>query len=403
MSKKDTTEVPQTFTDEEVKLRVSKARAFLLLDHPFFATLLLHMTPMRVDGKPGYESIKTMATDGQRLFYDANFVMSLDLQELVGVLAHEAMHPAMAHHLRRSEREPRKWNVAADYAINPIILDSGLKLPKDALVDAKYKGMMAEEIYNLLPVSKSGGKGDNQDPGGCGGVMDATGKNGKALTKAEADEMVAEAKANLAQAAAMAKARGKLPAGVEALVDEMLNPQVQWTDVLRMFVARLIKTDTTWSTPSRRFAHQGIIIPGPLKEGTGEIVIGVDTSGSIYCDPTALSQFLGEINSILEDVKPERIHLVYCDAAVAGVATFEQGDTIGPASFKPKGGGGTCFEPVFDWARENATPMAIVYLTDLMGSFPKGCDVPTIWVCANNEGGTAPFGDVIHVKTTPKK
>lgn len=388
---------------EAVKLKMSKARAFLLLDHPFFATLLLYMTPVNVAGKPGYEIIDTMATDGRYLYYNPSFVQKLDLQELIGILAHEAMHPAMAHHLRRGGREPRKWNVAADYAINPIVLDSGLKLPKDALVDAKYKDLMAEEIYNLLPVSKSGGKGTDQDPGKCGGVMDATDGKGKPLSKAEIDQLTAEAKSNLAQAAALAKARGKLPAGIEALVDEMLNPQVPWTDVLRMYVAKLVKTDTTWTNPSRRFAHTGLTLPGTLKEGTGEIVIGVDTSGSIYCDKPALAQFLGEIDSILEDVKPERVHLVYCDAAVNGVDTFEFGDAISPKTFKPKGGGGTAFEPVFDWARDNAAPMAIVYLTDLMGSFPTGCDVPTIWVCANNEGGTAPFGEVIHVKTGEKK
>jgi len=152
------------FSDEEVSRRVSKARTFLLLDHPFFATLLLHMQPIRRD-----QDFDTMATDGNYLYYNGDFVMGLDMDELVGVLAHEAMHPAMAHHLRRMEREPRRWNVAADYAINPIIIDSGLKLPKNALINPKYKGMMAEEIYNLLPEQPKNAK---SDPGGCGEPVD---------------------------------------------------------------------------------------------------------------------------------------------------------------------------------------------------------------------------------------
>jgi len=378
------------FSDEEVSRRVSKARTFLLLDHPFFATLLLHMQPIRRD-----QDFDTMATDGNYLYYNGDFVMGLDMDELVGVLAHEAMHPAMAHHLRRMEREPRRWNVAADYAINPIIIDSGLKLPKNALINPKYKGMMAEEIYNLLPEQPKNAK---SDPGGCGGVMDGKNSKGEVPSKAEREQMESEGKIRVAQAAAMAKARGKLPESIEALVSEMLEPKVSWADLLRNFVAKILVTDTTWSNPSRRFAHMGIVFPGPLKEGCGEIVVGVDTSGSIYCDPVILQQFLGEINSILEDVKPERTHIVYCDAKVQHVQTFETGDTITPATFKVKGGGGTAFEPVFDWSNQNAQPQCVIYLTDLMGSFPSSFGAPTIWVCANNDQAQAPFGEVIHVK-----
>lgn len=384
----------------EVRMKLSKARAWLLMDHPFFASLLLHMDLVRAD-----DFVPTMATDGRKILFNSGYVMDRSQDELMGVLAHETLHAALVHTLRRGERDPFKWNLACDYVVNPIVIEGGLKLPEGCLLDDKYKGMIAEEVYNMLPdpikikLPKSLG-GGMADPGGCGGVMDATNDKGEAPSKAERDQMEAEAKVQLAQAAAMAKARGNLPASIAAMVEEMLAPQVPWTDVLRQYLAKVVKSDYTWTRPNRRYILSGIILPTPLKTGCGEITIGIDTSGSIYADPEILSQFLGEVNSILQDVMPERVNIVYCDAAVAGTDTFESGDSISASRFKPVGGGGTAFEPVFDWVEENAPEtVAIVYLTDLMGSFPKGCAYPTIWVCADQPEGEAPFGQTIHVDT----
>ena len=60
------------------------------------------------------------------------------------------MHPALHHHVRRSGRDPKRWNVACDYAINPLFVDAGLTLPEGVLLDNRFRGMSAEQIYNLL-------------------------------------------------------------------------------------------------------------------------------------------------------------------------------------------------------------------------------------------------------------
>ena len=143
----------------------TQARTTLLLDHPFFGSLLF-----RLKGRE-QRSIPTMATDGVSLYYNPEFVDTLNSATLAGVLAHEVMHPALQHHLRRSKRDPRRWNEACDYAINPLLLDAGLSLPDGVLVDQRFRGMSAEQIYNVREAeaqSQSGGQNSASDSAGAG-------------------------------------------------------------------------------------------------------------------------------------------------------------------------------------------------------------------------------------------
>ncbi len=129
-----------------------------------------------------------------------------------------------------------------------------------------------------------------------------------------------------------------------------------------------------------------------MKSGVGEIVIAVDTSGSIGSEE--LQQFAGEITAICDEAKPEAIHVVYCDAAVQGVQRFEPSE---PIQLEPKGGGGTDFCPVFDWVRtQEITPVCLIYLTDLCcSSYPQVPDYPVLWVTDSRR--IAPFGETIQI------
>jgi hypothetical protein len=133
----------------KVVARLTKARTALLLDHPFFGSLLFRL---KIECHAG---VATMATDGTTIFYNPGFVDTLSTAELVGVLAHEVMHPALQHHTRRGDREARRWNMAADDAINPLLVDAGLTLPADALRDDRFRNMSAERIYNLLAETRA--------------------------------------------------------------------------------------------------------------------------------------------------------------------------------------------------------------------------------------------------------
>src|SRR5580704_13645753 len=150
-------------------LRIQKARTTLILDHPFFGTLLF-----RLGARPS-RAVATMATDGISMFYNPEFVETLNAAELIGVLAHEVMHPALQHHTRRGDRNQVRWNMACDYAINPILLDAGLTLPKDVLIDDRFRGMSAERIYNLIEEEKNQEGSSEQaesKPGGEAGASE---------------------------------------------------------------------------------------------------------------------------------------------------------------------------------------------------------------------------------------
>ena len=148
--------MPIVTNETSNSLRIQKARTALLLDHPFFGSLLYRLKDRES------LAVKTMATDGVSLLWNPEFVETLTAATLAGTLAHEVMHPALHHHLRRSGRDLKRWNVACDFAINPLLVDAGLKLPEGILLENRFRGMSAEQIYNLLE-SEEGTDADSED------------------------------------------------------------------------------------------------------------------------------------------------------------------------------------------------------------------------------------------------
>jgi predicted metal-dependent peptidase len=414
-----------------VEQKLTRARTQLLLNQPFFGTLCLRLKLM-----PG--SRPTLATDGTRIIYNPSFVDSLTPAELEGCLAHEVLHCALGHHARRGVREPRLWNHAADYAINPILVKNGLKLPADVLLDPQYENLSAEEIYARLtkdgnssggsqpnspgtgngsqansepqpdpsspstaqnPSSGGGspncgaqGAGIDASPGGIGEVLDAADENGDPASPAEMSRQQHEWSIAAEQAMRTAKACGNAPADLERPLSESRQSHQDWRALLRAFVAATTVSDYRWTPPNRRHIGAGLYLPSVMRSGVGEIVIGVDTSGSIGKDE--LEQFAGEITAISDEAQPEAIHVVYCDAAVQSSQQFGPSETI---TLEPKGGGGTDFRPVFEWVeRSNIAPVCLIYLTDLCcTSYPEVPDYPVLWVTESRR--TAPFGETIQI------
>jgi hypothetical protein len=216
--------------------RIRKARTALLLDHPFFGSLLF-----RLKGEE-CRSIPTMATNGVVLRYNPAFVDTLNAATLAGVLAHEVMHPALQHHTRRVKRDPRRWNEACDYAINPLLLDAGLSLPDDVLVDPRFRGMSAEQIYNLREAEaqpqsddqseseqntgpESNDSAGDENDGGTPSVPESQGGIGQVIDAPEAgddmpgiEEQVRDWEIAVNQAATVAQQAGKVPAATSGPV-----------------------------------------------------------------------------------------------------------------------------------------------------------------------------------------
>jgi predicted metal-dependent peptidase len=394
-------------------LRIQKARTALVLDHPFFGSLLF-----RLKGRE-CRSIQTMATDGVSLFYNPDFVETLNAATMAGTLAHEVMHPALHHHVRRSGRDPKRWNIACDYAINPLLVDAGLSLPEGVLLDDRFRGMSAEQIYNLIESeategsgggdeeNESGGEGsDVEQPlagesnevsatvteGGIGQVLDAPAPREESST-VTVEEQVREWDIAVSQATTVARQAGKVPAGLNRTLEGAAEAAVDWRELLRRLWSETTPADYSWLRPNRRHLWTGLYLPGVVREGVGEVAIAVDCSGSVSARQLLL--FEAEVRSILEGQRPERVYVLYFDAVVQKVETYEAGQRI---DLNPVGGGGTEFGPCFEWLEERGIrPQSLVFLTDLYGSFPPSAPAyPVLW--ASTGSRKAPFGEVIPMR-----
>jgi predicted metal-dependent peptidase len=202
----------------------------------------------------------------------------------------------------------------------------------------------------------------------------------------------------IARAASVAKAVGKLPGNLQRMVDEILAPQVNWRDQIRLTMTGLIGSrGESWRRPNRRrlALNPIVMLPGRNGYGCETVVVAVDTSGSV--SPKELDAYMGEVGGILADVRPRRIIVIGCDARVTQVDEVRSLDEFEGVRAKGiKGGGGTRFAPVFDYVLEHdLRPEALIYCTDLQGTFPVEPAYPVVWCATTND--PVPFGDVVRL------
>lgn len=424
---------PVALLDEEVRRnrvgaealeKMMKARTSIVLhgggtnraNTVFFGSLTL-----RLDLAPEW-GLETMATDGKAVYYDPDFVAATPPDQLIGVYIHELLHNIFAHGARMGGRDPKLWNIAADLAINPEVVGMGFRLPDCALMPGSGEfralpaGLTAEEYYSRLSEGGQGGgrpgdedgdgdeQGDEQgegegkgkggqDPGKCGGVRQPGSGDPAEARKAEEDWRV-----NTLAAAAAVKAacRGDLPAGIDRIVGAVAAPKVDWKAALRDFISRAAKNDVSWRRLNRRMLGQGMTLPGMYSEELGDVVLAVDTSGSI--DDAMIRTFGAEVQGIL-DAYECSMTVLYCDAKIHRIQTWKSSD--GPLVMEPAGGGGTSHRPVFDWLdQQDQLPACVVCLTDLETVFPdRGPECPVLWAVVNDRPTRQPpFGAVVPVK-----
>lgn len=370
----------------DAKTKIQKARVGLVLDQPFFGSLILRL-PCKPD-----PTCPTAWTDGKSLGYNPQFIDTLSLAQTQGLLCHEVLHCSNGHPWRKDAREHDLWNQAADYAINPIVSSiPRIELPPDGLMDDRFTGSSAEAIYSTLSQEEQEGKRKKKPGPGFGEVRPPQPGD----QSADAPGLEADWKVATLQAAQSAKKQGKLPAGLDRLIKEIKNPRVDWRSALRRFVQTACKDDYTWKLPNRRYLSAGLYLPSLYSESIPPIAVAIDTSGSI--DDRLLEQFAGELNSIVDEMQPASVDVLYCDSEIAGTDHFDKGE---PVTFDPKGGGGTDFRPVFTHLEEADTPPAcLIYFTDLCGYFPdEPSSIPTLWA-STSEGKTAPFGETLEIWT----
>ena len=416
---------------DEAQKKVQAARSRVILSHRFIAALALRM-PCIPDGR-----CPTMWTDGNVIGYNPLFVKQLTIPEIVGVTAHEVWHTVLMHHLRRGNRNPMVWNMAADYGVNLIITagSEAFTLPEVNLCESRFRDMGCEKVYDILLAENppppqdeegdskpcDGGKGGDgegaegdgkdskdSDPGNCGEVRDWTPKDNapdtkpKKPSKAEMSEAEATMKRHIIQAATAAKMCGTLPGNIARLVAEATAPKTNALEVISSWATELARDDWSWRRPNRRYHDSPFILPSLRSENPGTCGFFIDTSGSM--SEKELNEAASELQGILrrDNLK---VQIIYCDSQVAKTQEITPEDM--PLKLKMYGGGGTDFRPPFDWVKEkDITLSGAVYFTDgYCNSFPEPPDYPVLWILSSSAGSwgssnfSPPFGIVIKMPT----
>ena len=397
----------------EFQATLDKARARLVLRHPFFGSLLLRF-PLDLSGV-----VPTAAVDKKgKIYVNPAFAEKLSPEELQFLLAHEVMHVVFAHHARRGGREPELWNVVNDLIINDILVKEGVgKMVEGGLYQAGASEHTSEELYASMmqngkqagQASGSSGKGEDKKPGGQqqagNGDSDLTIRDlveapdsGEPMSEAEAQAQIQQGKVDIASAATAAKMSGKLSENMARVLGKYIASRVPWWQVLEQYFVGHAQQHSSWSRPNKRYRHVYLPRREPMPS-MGTVVIAVDTSGSI--GPEELQKYFGHINGLIEQVRPEKVVVLYTSTRVVGVEEYTPNDyPINTPETVPSDGG-TDMRAAVRWVCEHAEddPDVTLILTDGYTPVPRAEDVrgSLIWVTTSrNFEHMAVPGDVIY-------
>ena len=402
-------DTPSVVVKDKEERRLSKVK-ISIMRNPKFALWsgLMTVGKTRVD-----ENVPTACTNGRDEIYGREFIKSLDDRELAFVVLHETLHKAYRHLFtwkKLHDENHQIANMACDYVINLQLLDMDkeravIAMPTRAgkaigLVDERFRGLNTKQVFDILKEEEpEGGYGDQ---GGEGfdehdweGAKELSEEDKKAIEK-EIDQALRQGMIN------HNKLVGKGAGGLNRELGDLLEPKVDWRELLREFVKATCsaKDASSWRRVNRRYLGTGTYMPSLIGERVGHLVIGIDTSGSI--GGQELNDFLTEVKGIASEVHPEKVDLMYWDTSVAGHEEYgyHEVDNI-VSSTTPRGGGGTDPTCMITYMKEkNIKPEAIIMLTDgCIGEWGEEWNAPILWtICGHYGKGTyAPVGKTIHI------
>lgn len=391
---------------EERKLKKVKIS---LLRNPKFA---LWSGILMVGTTEVSDTMPTAATNGRDEIYGRKFISMLPDKQLAFVILHENLHKAFRHLTtwrKLHEENAQLANMACDYVINLMLADMDptnewLEFPmidgnRIGLLDRRFAGMNSKQVFDILKKEQQ----ENGGKGGGDGFDEHDWEGAKGLSQEEQKELEREVDQALRQGKmADLKANGRGAGNLNRELEELLNPQVDWREMLRQFIKSICsaKDASSWRRVNRRFLSGDVYMPTLIGERVGRIVVGVDTSGSI--DIKDLAKFLSEVKAIADDVHPEKIDLIYWDHKVAAHEQYDELSTANiVSSTKPRGGGGTDPRCVSAYLKQNAIqPECIIMLTDgEISNWGNDWDAPVLWTIVNTKRTIiAPFGKTIQIK-----
>jgi len=389
--------------------RLSKA-VVAIMGHPRYTALA---GVLMIGEKTIEDDVPTACTNGRDVKYGRAFVDGLTDAELRGLVLHEDEGHKLHRHLEiwkwMYDIDPHLANCACDYVINIKIVDDNRQdgfatLPEGGLVDERFRGMDSAQVFNILRKEQDEQSQDSQGDGGqsedgTAGLDEHDWEGAQSLSDEDKRELARDIDEAIRQGA---MAAGKMGGTGNRDLDELLQPQVDWREVLREFIQNTCAGSdySTYARPNRRLMSQGIIMPSGISEQVGELVIAIDTSGSVR--QRELTAFLSEVKGVCDTVKPDKLRLLYWGSSVVGDEVYDMHDLDNLVkSTKPMGGGGTDVNCVTQYmADEGIKPQACIVLTD--GYLYSGWGdwtCPILWAILDNKGAVPDEGKAVHIKS----
>ena len=367
------------YREQKIIDKLVTARIGLLLKHPFFGNLATRLQIINAD-----DWCPTAATDGRKFYFNTEFIDSLTPKETEFLFGHEVLHCVFDHFLgRKGDRDHQLWNIAADYAVNQILVDTGVgEMPKDekgkdkGFQDDKYKDWAAEKIYDEIykKAKKQGydlkqlGELLDQHIDVDGNSSSATDSNtkGKGGQPTYSKDEIKKIKDELKEAmisAAQSTGAGNLPGAIQRLIGDLTEPKMDWREIIQQQIVSTMKSDYTFMKPSRRSWHMDAILPGMNNNDKIDICLALDASGSISKEQC--TEFLSEVKGIMDQYKDFNIHLWSFDTKVFNPKVFTPDNMDELDEYELGAGGGTEFECNWDYMKEEGIePKKFIMFTD---------------------------------------
>lgn len=340
--------------------------------------------------------IPTAGVNNKTIYINPEFFASLTKKEQLFLILHEAMHIAYLHMLRSKGKNFLKWNIACDYVINLQLQKAGFTVPQLALINSKYEGMSAEEVYEKLP-------DDLINPNAF--FMEDLSPNLDKMDNTESQDDLDKIKRDMdnilvsAYTAEMERVKtdgsssSNIPNDLKRYIATLLNPILPWNHLLRKFTNQIVKTDYSWHKPNKRLS-QVSYLPSLYSKNINSIMLCIDVSGSIC--KKQLEDFGRETKGIIKTLKPKYTSLVSFDYCIRVNEKINKNTNISQMNLR--GGGGTDISPVIKLTQETK-PKLVICFTD--GKFRKPNNLPPknthwVWIINDNPDFIPPFGKAIY-------
>ena len=401
--------------DEERKLKLAKIN---LMRSPKFALLsgiLMVGKTKLVDNLP-----VPARTNGRDEEYSRQFVAELSVAELAFVIAHEGAHKMyrqLTTWRKLYEEDKNLANMACDYVVNlmlveadpqnsvitmPTIKTGPMRGKPMGLLDTRFKGMNTKQVFDILKQEKQ-----DEGGGGGGGLDEHEWDGAQAMSDEDKEQLAKDVDQAIRQGVAEQKRVGKGNGHLDRELKDLLEPKVDWREVLREFVKSICsgKDKSSWRKVNRRFLSMGTdtYMPTLISERVNHLVIAVDTSGSI--GGQELREFLTEVKGIAEEVRPRQVDLLYWGTSIASHEQYDESSVANiVTSTKPRGGGGTAPSCITRYLKDKfIKPECVVVLTDgIVGddwgeSQGDSWPAPVLWAVVGSDA-VAANGKTIRVQ-----